>query len=928
MKKYNNHIKYLLCLLLASPLAAQSDNFAIISDVFAALPTGSIFETAKDAIFLPEGGRIAVAGITKVSENNQDGFLLLYDPQTGHLERGKPFSQTQQDAYQCIARADNGHLYAAGHTLDGKGSQKSLLVQYAEWPNFLKDPFLFGAEGSSIQKMAWLHDDRGLLAGRNHTGSVWLSVVAGEEAPESQQLVIGGGKIKNIAGLIADPVQKSVWLFGNTLKLKDSKGGNAWIAQLDAELGLNTWQPIETEPEEVVTQGTLGHQGELFMVGHTNGTNNGSKQGWITEIGPDLTVKNPILFGTEQPDTATAICQLADESLMAAFSSLPLGGIRPKSANSLWQKNGSLELQRIFIKKGEDLEVLRIFQMNETQFLLVCNSNTPNPNQRGVRFIQIKKIESLQRERGARGGLPGTSDAEIKACRIKSKNGGTCAAPGETITLYCSIQNKSTQPLLMCRLNVQPSDGSPAKTLTLDRIEAGQTREFSTGIAVQANAVNGLSFNLTLTDATQKALHDYAFAIGICPPGVVTAKGETGIPATIAPILIPGQSPQSPTNRGQSEFDFNIVTPEPVLPGDIKVAVKGKKKTNDGRSRQILLDSSIPSGDKNPHYVTKIRCNIDLDTGSNDIAILYRDKPLHYVYNVEYKPGKPDLHIFAIGPRYQPPYELQYVENDIREFTRAMQAQSGGNWYDTVYVKTLMPPAQTDKRSIELFMDSLPQYRTIKDNDYVVLYMAGHGSLWKNRRGEINQDFCFWPSGYIPGKDEVTGFNYNDWVSNVLDSLKCKKLIFIDACHSGAGRGNADQKSANEALLKANAILKGTATFYSCKPEQQSQENKDWQHGAFTKALLEALAGKEIILSDKKTKIDPDGGYPDPANTKNWKGLHDGLITVYELQQFLAKRVPDLVKAQYGDSTSQVPDFTVKPDLTDDTVIFSIPDQK
>lgn len=126
-------------------------------------------------------------------------------------------------------------------------------------------------------------------------------------------------------------------------------------------------------------------------------------------------------------------------------------------------------------------------------------------------------------------------------------------------------------------------------------------------------------------------------------------------------------------------------------------------------------------------------------------------------------------------------------------------------------------------------------------------------------------------------------------------------------------------------MRRANAILKGTATFYSSKPGQLSHEDPSWQHGAFTKALLEALEGREVVLSDGKTRIDPDAGYPHPERPEKQLSKHDGLMTVYELQQFLAARIPDLVQAEFGKTAMQQPEFMVKPDLTYDTVIFALP---
>ena len=117
--------------------------------------------------------------------------------------------------------------------------------------------------------------------------------------------------------------------------------------------------------------------------------------------------------------------------------------------------------------------------------------------------------------------------------------------------------------------------------------------------------------------------------------------------------------------------------------------------------------------------------------------------------------------------------------------------------------------------------------------------------------------------------------------------VEAKKIAFIDACLSGTiegGKGTSGEKLSN-ALLLANESAPGTAAFASCSDNEQSYENKTWENGAFTEAILEALNGEPVTLSDGTTlKIN--------QNDETGKDI----ISIKEVHQFLQKRVPDLLK--------------------------------
>ena len=156
--------------------------------------------------------------------------------------------------------------------------------------------------------------------------------------------------------------------------------------------------------------------------------------------------------------------------------------------------------------------------------------------------------------------------------------------------------------------------------------------------------------------------------------------------------------------------------------------------------------------------------------------------------------------------------------------------------------------------------------------------------------------------GYIEKQDEkfrIQGDDFNgvyysttsvsyEYITEKLDKMQCKKLVFIDACHSGGAK--ASVSAINDAIIELTQKVDGITTLTSSSADEISYEHANWQNGAFTEIILKGLSGKA------------------DANT-------NGIITVNELYSYLENNVPDLVKSQYNGQT-QHPNLT-RSDLGD-----------
>jgi uncharacterized caspase-like protein len=78
-------------------------------------------------------------------------------------------------------------------------------------------------------------------------------------------------------------------------------------------------------------------------------------------------------------------------------------------------------------------------------------------------------------------------------------------------------------------------------------------------------------------------------------------------------------------------------------------------------------------------------------------------------------------------------------------------------------------------------------------------------------------------------------------IVDILDAIPCKKVIMIDACHSGGARANP--ADINFEINRLNSIGKGLSVFASSRGEEQSYEDPVWQNGAFTASIVKGLTG-------------------------------------------------------------------------------------
>jgi len=208
---------------------------------------------------------------------------------------------------------------------------------------------------------------------------------------------------------------------------------------------------------------------------------------------------------------------------------------------------------------------------------------------------------------------------------------------------------------------------------------------------------------------------------------------------------------------------------------------------------------------------------------------------------------------------------LNWAAKDARDFAAALKREN--RLYRKVEVKLL---TDEDAESGAILDGLTWLKRQVGQGDVGVVFLAGHGVT------DPSGDYYYVP--YNARIEEVAGVPLptrgssvpDVEISRTLKQLAGNALFFFDTCHAGkaAGvnfRGAPDyNKLINEIAGSANAIVLASSTG-----AELSMESDEWRQGAFTKALLEGMAGK---------------------------GLHytAGVVTVDELNLYVKERVKEL----------------------------------
>jgi WD40 repeat protein len=266
------------------------------------------------------------------------------------------------------------------------------------------------------------------------------------------------------------------------------------------------------------------------------------------------------------------------------------------------------------------------------------------------------------------------------------------------------------------------------------------------------------------------------------------------------------------------------------------------------------------------------------------IKLIYRGTPP--AKTADDDSTKPVLYALLVGvANYQDPkLHLDYSAKDATDLATALQTQTGGLYRD-VKVRLL-----TDREAtVSGLKDGLFWLqKETTSRDLAIVFLAGHGVT------DTKNQFWFLTHEADMSRLYSTAVSRGE-IMDVLHDLPGKKILFLDACHAGAvlgsgGKTRGASVDLNSTINDFATADSGLVVYGAAMGRELSVENDSWQHGAFTKALLEAIGeGKADVV-------------------------HKGKVTTALLDVYLSERVKQLTNGEQHPVMSRpdaVPDFPI-----------------
>jgi WD40 repeat protein len=305
--------------------------------------------------------------------------------------------------------------------------------------------------------------------------------------------------------------------------------------------------------------------------------------------------------------------------------------------------------------------------------------------------------------------------------------------------------------------------------------------------------------------------------------------------------------------------------------------------------KQVMIDKRRAFELTIPVNAADVRVGKNVMTFQTSNRLGGRAEASALIDNPRPAPARPDLWGTTVGINlyskgFKPPtreipglprdYKLIDLDSAVGDATALQKAWEGQKYFASTNV-TLLTDAQAGRADILRALDVARL--NAKADDLFVLSLSGHGLFREEDREDARRSaFIFCTPTFDANNPEESGISSEELYKR-LAAIKCRKLVLLDACHSGEAASNPVRG------LTPNG--QGPIILAACDRNQQSFENKKLHHGLFTYALLEAL-GPKMAAADRN---------------------NDGVLDATELFAYVRARLPELLKEIDQPEFLQVP---------------------
>ena len=197
---------------------------------------------------------------------------------------------------------------------------------------------------------------------------------------------------------------------------------------------------------------------------------------------------------------------------------------------------------------------------------------------------------------------------------------------------------------------------------------------------------------------------------------------------------------------------------------------------------------------------------------------------------------------------------LSFAGRDATAFVDAISATMGP-LHSSISTSLLVnghEPSQSPIRAN--ILTALGRLSEAKQEDTVVIFLAGHGELSKNGR------YFFLPSDARKQRGVPSGVGKNliDWGDIQSDLTKAlgRRIVFVDACQAGA----VNSRLAYNSRLLSDAKAEEFVAFAATSANELAEEHSSIGHGLFTFAILKRLDPK-LVQRERDLRVYGLGNY-------------------------------------------------------------------
>ena len=823
-------------------------------------------------------GKLVVVGEVMSNESSKGCFFLINDV-TGKVER--QFSALGNERYNSLkacVQAEDGSFVVVGSAGRTPADLDAWLMRISPQGQVLFDTLYRSAGHDAFDKIILAADGSLLIAGcKNGAENIWLS-----RRQFHKVIVENNRRDKRFGRLLHLSENES----SGQIRIAGApkRAESAWTLEWDEQLrpvGEHFYEDL-TRSEPVFLD--FASSNSLHVIGHT--WSKGNDDIWLAHLFSDSGSRSESIVGTRNPEYVRAAARLSPNRYVLIMSAL---------ARSVGELHGQLVAYDAVQRRITDT----LFPLGSEQKLVATHLL---PGARRRIWLAGWTLEGREPISVLRCLDPTTPVAVSKAINsircstpeLRDETGDGRMSPGERGAIVFYAENLGDADITDAEIQVRTltplaSLDLEYSTLQISHLPRGGKKRLSIPVYAGSNLGSG-----TAVFDVQIVYNGAALAKLQAKVSSAQAGGGSGTGASSVRAL-EFRSEGGSRNARTAEDRIKVVGKvyaDKIIPEENFRSVVNGSLSLDARNESAKYEVE----EENGLYVHKFSMTIPLLEGDNTARMSVMVDGISHeseLMSIQYKPRQPNLHLIVIAPEYK---DLKYNRQDTEDVIAALMRQKELGIYNDVIV-TRLSGANASKTQIELAFRQLAEpkvnsddERTILEKDIVMVYVSSHGTVVKGR-------FKIVPGDFITDYPEESSVDYRSAILEPLEKIRCKKLIFIDACHSGGAKSRMlpNEKDINSAIEELSRIAEGVTTITSSGPAELSYEESSWQNGAFTEAFLDALANRPM----------PDSARPGLSLLPDANG--DRLLSLEELYQYISRRVPQLIREIHRNNADLMP---------------------